>query len=285
MVVWDLYIDESYNDDHTLCIGGFLAPRGMWDAIVKPWRERLEYENRQSTKKGFPLIRRYHATDCEGGNKEFSHKKGWQPNRRKLLARRMCEIISTTGPCGIVVGGRIDEIKQYIDPKTDAAKQTLYDICFRMLLLDVGQIMTARFPGATVRVVFDDSSYGKYVRRAFRRTKEDRGSAEMSKLFTELVAGDSAVDVELQVADLLAYEGFKLLNDRKTDQDMRLWLRKLLGSKTPIQITRFTDENFKDVLRMKKNTEEGRSLEEGVTSKLAVTVEGLRTIGIVINNE
>jgi hypothetical protein len=36
---------------------------------------------------------------------------------------------------------------------------------------------------------------------------------------------------------------------------------------------------------MKKNTEEGRSLEEGVTSKLAVTVEGLRTIGIVINNE
>jgi hypothetical protein len=54
MVVWDLYIDESYNDDHTLCIGGFLAPRGMWDAIVKPWRERLEYENRQSTKKGFP---------------------------------------------------------------------------------------------------------------------------------------------------------------------------------------------------------------------------------------
>jgi hypothetical protein len=197
----------------------------------------------------------------------------------------MCEIISTTGPCGIVVGGRIDEIKQYIDPKTDAAKQTLYDICFRMLLLDVGQIMTARFPGATVRVVFDDSSYGKYVRRAFRRTKEDRGSAEMSKLFTELVAGDSAVDVELQVADLLAYEGFKLLNDRKTDQDMRLWLRKLLGSKTPIQITRFTDENFKDVLRMKKNTEEGRSLEEGVTSKLAVTVEGLRTIGIVINNE
>jgi hypothetical protein len=197
----------------------------------------------------------------------------------------MCEIISTTGPCGIVVGGRIDEIKQYIDPKTDAAKQTLYDICFRMLLLDVGQIMTARFPGATVRVVFDDSSYGKYVRRAFRRTKEDRGSAEMSKLFTELVAGDSAVDVELQVADLLAYEGFKLLNDRKTDQDMRLWLRKLLGSKTPIQITRFTDENFKDMLRMKKNTEEGRSLEEGVTSKLAVTVEGLRTIGIVINNE
>jgi hypothetical protein len=107
----------------------------------------------------------------------------------------------------------------------------------------------------------------------------------MSKLFTELVAGDSAVDVELQVADLLAYEGFKLLNDRKTDQNMRLWLRKLLGSKTPIQITRFTDENFKNMLRMIKNTEEGRPLEEGVTSKLAVSVEGLHTMGIVINNE
>jgi hypothetical protein len=26
MVIWDFYIEESYNDDHTLCIGGFLAP-------------------------------------------------------------------------------------------------------------------------------------------------------------------------------------------------------------------------------------------------------------------
>ena len=133
-------------------------------------------------------------------------------------------------------------------------------------------------------LVFDDSSYGRYVRRAFRRTKEDRGSAEMSKLFTELVAGGSAVEVEFQVADLLAHEGFKLLNDRKIDQDMRLWLRKLLGSKTPIQITRFTDENFKDMLRMIKSTKEGRPLEEGVTSKLAVSVQGLHTMGIVINN-
>jgi hypothetical protein len=34
-------------------------------------------------------------------------------------------------------------------------------------------------------------------------------------------------------------------------------MRKLLGSKTPIQITLFTDENFRDMLRMIKNTRKG----------------------------
>jgi hypothetical protein len=56
MKPWEFYLDESYNDDRTLCIGGFLAPRDMWDVIIGPWQERLNYENRRSTKKGFPKI-------------------------------------------------------------------------------------------------------------------------------------------------------------------------------------------------------------------------------------
>src|ERR1700733_8410072 len=210
MAVWDFYPDESYNDDHTLCVGGFLAPRGMWDAITKPGQERPPYENRQSAKQGFPTIRRYHATDCEGGNREFHRTKGWTPARRKLFTRRLCEIIGEAGPCGIVVGGLIDEIINHIDPAQDIAKQTLYDICFRMALMDVRQVMDARFPGALVRVLYDDSHYGKYVRKAFKRMQDE--SPAVGERFTELVPGNRVTDLELQAADLLAYEGFKLLN-------------------------------------------------------------------------
>ncbi len=95
---WDFYIDESYNDDRLFCVGGFLAPRPMWDIIGAQWRERLAYEERQSTKKGFSPVRRFHATDCESGNKEFSAKNGWSRSRRKLLSRRLVEIIGTAGP-------------------------------------------------------------------------------------------------------------------------------------------------------------------------------------------
>ncbi len=278
-MVWDFYLDESYNDDRTLCVGGFVAPRDMWDAITNRWRERLAYENRQSTKKGFPPIRRYHATDCEGGNKEFHHTKGWPRDRRKLQTRRLCEIIGESGPCGIVVGGRIDEVINHIDPAQHNAKETLYDICFRMTLMDVRQVMNVRFPGALVRVIYDDSNYGNTVRRAFQRMKDE--SSIVAERFTELVPGNSVTDLELQAADFLAYEGFKLLNDAgKSNEEMRLWLRKLLGKKTPMQITRFTDENFKDLRKMIDNIKEGRTLDEGVTSKLEVSVEALQPVGL-----
>jgi len=285
MDAWELYLDESYNDDHTLCIGGFLAPRDMWDAIGKAWRERLDYENRRSTKRKLPAIRRYHATDVEGGNKEFSPRKGWPRDRRKLLSRRMCAIIADAGPCGIVVGGHIDEIKNHIDPASDIAKETLYDICFRMALNDAEQVMRLRFPGKQFRVIYDDSNYGKYIRRAAKRMETDPGAAPLLELFIGAVPGDSVVDLELQAADLLAYEGFKLLNDRRRDDGtMRLGLRKLLGKKTPIQITRFTDQNFHDMRQMIDNIKAGVPTGQGITSKLEVSVGGLEPLGLVINN-
>jgi hypothetical protein len=148
----------------------------MWDAIVKPWRERLDYENRRSAKKQLPEIRRYHATDVESGNKEFAIKKGWPRDRRKLLNRRMCEIIGQIGPCGIVVGGRIDEIEKHTDKGNENAKETLYDICFRMVLADAEQVMRLRFPERKVRAIYDDSNYGKYIRRAFERMQTDPGA-------------------------------------------------------------------------------------------------------------
>jgi hypothetical protein len=286
MKPWEFYLDESYNDDRTLCIGGFLAPRDLWDVIIGPWQERLNYENRRSTKKGFPNIRRYHATDVEGGNKEFAIKKGWPRDRRKLLNRRMCEIIGQHGPCGIVVGGRIDEIRRHTDQGSDNAKETLYDICFRMALADSEQVMRLRFPGRNVRIVYDDSNYGKYIRRAFERMKTDPGAASMRELFIECTPGDSIANPELQVADLLAYEGFKLLNDAgRSGNEMRAALRALLGSRTPIQITRFTDQNFQDLRRMIDNIKAGLPTAEGVTSKLDVSLGALEPMGLMINNE
>ena len=110
-------------------------------------------------------------------------------------------------------------------------------------------------------------------------------AASMCELFTECVPGDSVTTLELQVADLLAYEGFKLLNETgRSDGQMRAALRKLLGSKTPIQLTRFTDQNFQDLRQMIDNNKAGLPTDQGVTSKLEVSVGALDPIGLVIDN-
>ena len=53
MKPWEFYLDESYNDDRTLCIGGFLAPRDMWDVIIGPMAGTPELRESTVNKEGF----------------------------------------------------------------------------------------------------------------------------------------------------------------------------------------------------------------------------------------
>ncbi len=64
------YLGESYNN-RTFVVGGFLAFESQWRDIEKAWRQRIEYENRQSAKKGFRPISRYHASDCSNLKMNF----------------------------------------------------------------------------------------------------------------------------------------------------------------------------------------------------------------------
>jgi hypothetical protein len=116
--------------------------------------------------------------------------------------------------------------------------------------------------------------------------KIDPGAASLRELFIECIPGDSITYLELQVADLLAYEGFKLLNDvGRSGNEMRAALRALLGSRTPIQITRFTDQNFQNLRLMIDNIKAGLPTAEGVTSKLEVGVGAFEPMGLMNNNE
>jgi hypothetical protein len=136
MAPWEFYIDESYNG-HLFCVGGFLAPVEMWREIVGPWRARIEYENRKSAITGFPPISRYHATDCANLKKDFDATRGWDIDRQIRFTTRLSSIIGKAGPCGIVVGGRIADMKRYLGAIDDCPKASLYDLCFRMSLIQV----------------------------------------------------------------------------------------------------------------------------------------------------
>src|ERR1035438_8305 len=113
MRLWECYLDESYNSA-VFCVGGFLAPKRVWDHVTARWRERLDHENRWSAKRNFPPISRYHATDCASLKREFSDKKGWTIPRQIRFSKRLCEIIGDAGPIGIVIGGRISDIKNFL---------------------------------------------------------------------------------------------------------------------------------------------------------------------------
>jgi hypothetical protein len=100
------YLDESYNK-RTFCVGGWILNEKQWPALETPWRQRIELERRNSIKKGFPPISRYHATDCANLKNEFDESKGWDVDRQVRLSKKLLEIISKRPLHGVVIGGQL----------------------------------------------------------------------------------------------------------------------------------------------------------------------------------
>src|SRR6266581_652391 len=121
------YADESYNN-LVMCVGGWLAPDGLWDEIEPKWKQRIEYENRISAKKGFPPISRYHASDCSNLKNEFDPAKGWSIPRQIRLVKKLVGIIGKKRLVGIGVGTSLQDYR-IAYPTLKAAQRNMYRIC------------------------------------------------------------------------------------------------------------------------------------------------------------
>jgi hypothetical protein len=80
------YLDESYNN-RVFCVAGWILPEGSWIPFEDDWRNRIEMERRNSVKKGFPPIGRYHASDCSSLKGEFDHSRDGIPIDKSVSAR------------------------------------------------------------------------------------------------------------------------------------------------------------------------------------------------------
>lgn len=266
---WECYLDESYNSA-VFCVGGFLGPAELWDHVKARWRERLDYENRWSAKRKLPPISRYHATDCASLKREFSDKNGWTIPRQIRFVKRLCEIIGGAAPIGIVIGGRIDDIKTFLRPG-DTPKYILYDLCFRMTLMNSAEVIKEYYPGNRMKVFYDQGkTFESHARQAFNTFVDGSTAGTIADCFIDAEPQDSRTCIPLQAADFISYEGFRRIDGaRKGNDDLRKSLNALLGSKVPLLIDQFTTDNFVDIGRMIENRRRGRLPHEGVGSKLA----------------
>jgi len=269
MALWHCYLDESYNSA-VFCVGGFLGPASLFDNLGSRWKQRITYENCRSAKKRFPPITRYHAADCAALKKEFAEKNGWDIRRQILFTRRLCQIIGDTGPTGIVIGGRTEEMRNFQPPDDDQTRQTLYDLCFRMVLMTCSAVIRQQYPGNTIQVFYDQSKeFGPLAKRAFDTFRQAGTAAAIQECFEDAEPRDSRTCTPLQAADFIAYEGFRrIYGATKGRDELRKSLQSLLGSAVPLLIDQFTSENYVDFGRMIDNRQNSRPFNEGVTSKL-----------------
>ena len=131
-----------------------------------------------------------------------------------------------------------------------------------------------RFPGTTVKVIYDQGkNFGSVAKRSFESLRRDNGMAYLKECFAELAPADSRECTPLQTADFLAYEAMRRLDGVRKGFEIRKSLQALIGTKIPLHISQFTDDNFADMKRMKDNRANGRPITEGVKSGLSMTVD------------
>ena len=190
------------------------------------------------------------------------------------MTKRLCEIIGESGLIGIAVGGRLADVRAHFDPTVNTEFETLYDLCFRMILGIADSVVRESFPTATVDVTFDQSkAFSGLAREGFETLLKEHRQGGFRGPFKAPVGADSRACIPLQCADFLAYEALKRLDGvRRGNETIRKSLQAVMGDRITLRIEQFTGQNFIDMHRMVENKINGRAVGEGVSSKLLISV-------------
>lgn len=242
------YLDESYNN-RTFCVGGWILPKQIGAAFEKQWNQRIEMERRNSIKKGFPPISRYHASDCNSLKGEFARDKGWDEARQLRLSKRLLAIIAKHHPHGVVVGGSIEQFLRYFPDDNRRWREALYYVAISLVLNELFEIRKFHYPGEQITVLYDQGSLSAAACRAFNSLKDDPVVSPAFYTMGPVGWQDCSL---LQPADLLAYEGMKRLDGRLTGRvAIRKSFASLLGEKVDIGVAAFTDEYYRAIQQRK----------------------------------
>lgn len=253
---YEAYLDESYNNS-TFCVGGWLAHKKTWRHIEKLWNERIEYERRKSIVKGFPPIRRYHATDCASLQREFARNKGWDETRQIRLTKRIIEIVTSAPrgqarPAGIVFGGGAEDYLRHFVGDKERWREGLYYFSIIRCLIQIADFLGGACPDGRVSIFYERGKFGGMADKAFASLMADPRNNDISKYFVRMVPMGWEGCTALQAADFIAFEGFKRIGSSLKGKNIsRRSLQTLLGKQTTLVVGHFSDQSFRKMIERK----------------------------------
>jgi hypothetical protein len=256
--VLSAYIDDSAsNDGRVLCAGGWLCHDDDWEPIEDEWESRVEMERRNSVKKGFPPISRYHAADCSSLRGEFDRSKGWDNERQRRFTKRLIETITSKRKhliIGFALSASMDNFQIAYRNRKIAEKNVYRHLLLQFGVL-VGEFMAAHCPDERVSI-FYDHVLSEPARYAYLTLKDD--DCPYHDLYVTMAPLTWKDAIALQPADLLAYEGQKAAHlalsiddDKKLQAKFRKSLRAMLGGNAILKSQHYGNV-FKTVLELRR---------------------------------
>jgi hypothetical protein len=247
------YLDESYNN-RTFCVGGWILPEEAWTQFENDWRQRIELEQRNSSKKGFSPISRYHASDCASLLAEFDRGKGWDNDRQKRFSKKLLGIIAKHRPHGVVIGGSIDLFLKHFPEDKKHWREAMYYVSIALVMNELNEIRKAHYPSEKITIFYDGGKLSPMASKAFLSLKNDGpiDGEDVAQHFVTMAPLNWQDALLLQPADLLAFEGMKRVDGHlRGNNAIRKSFAALLGKRVDIGIAVFTDAYFREIKKQK----------------------------------
>jgi hypothetical protein len=249
------YFDESYNK-RTFCVGGWLCPDDEWTKIVNRWMLRIRHENQISRKQNLRAVTRFHASDCATFGGEF---RGWDQARQVGLMKKLTEIIRRSKPIGIATSAQLGDFVSGYPGHEQQRHRGCYFFAMMACLLMLGDLMSEQFQKERVTIIYDRGNISEWAaQKAFSSMKNDL-RYEPRKYFVTIAPMGWEDCAPLQVADLLAYEGYKVI-DRKMlgSLELRRSLESIIGHGVPLRVQSYRPDAFRKLATMQKVMEEAQ---------------------------
>jgi len=205
----------------TYIVAGFFAEEATWTEIERRWK-------RENERVG---VTRYHAANVNGKTGEFA---GWSNEKRDTYSKNLLAILrdQKMGLHAIACGLLVRDYEDILSPAARDRFGPPHLACFKTVVATIAQEMARRNifqPEDRFAVIFDHTNIEEDREKdsAFLGMKYHPSYIFGGKLAT-CNPGTWEDFVELQPADLIAYEGFKALHQIHTTGDVRA--RKSLNS-------------------------------------------------------
>jgi hypothetical protein len=219
------HFDESYTDGLLMCVGGWLAHDIDWERIERQWDYRIAFENTRSKRRGHPPFDRYHASDMDNFKAQFAREKGWDENRRKIVTKKLIGILGRSkdkirNPIGLATGIGLQDMRDAF-PSSQKEKifklhWAAYRTCMILNLIMLAETMRRAFPNEQVAVICDRGPYNSAALSAFESFRQGK-TPNKGDIVTVAPMGWEDCTA-LQSADLIAYEGRKLIKSGIKDE-------------------------------------------------------------------
>lgn len=263
VVMLEAYFDESGTHggrSDNVTVAGFIASREQWEAFGVEWKDFLIRES----------IERFHRVDLECFQGNFQRAKGWDETRRDRVVNEAQCIIGKHVQMGVehsVIKSHYDEVVTDEDMRRQLGSK-YYTFCAQAVMRKIAVWAAHTSHNEAIRYFFESGAkgsgellqlIGKVTKKKEAKAIFRYGGMSFVEKYDEVIDGVVFPGVvQLHAADLLAYEGYKLMDNWYVDgvkRPMRDSMFHLLGLPFHLESHFHDREGLIEIVRRYKNGE------------------------------